>query len=278
VVTAVLPFKIYFPFFPGLTTSFPHTQPEALIRSSLRRLQRSTPYPSRYSHAQRGPGSRLNPKRVATEQLIYKDSCIPTMELLHYSAIATTTINTPTTAPTTATTSYQNPQEQQLQQEDQDYLLTPILTSSRSSLNSTTSSLSNNSNGQRGALEETSLNTNHSSLNSLNKLHSEKVPGATTQHSYKRNLDKLEHKKRSRAVRGITGPTAPSRTLSASVVQRDLVPYHQYRARQRRDASMEGECVWDEELEEAFMEGLFGTFPIYFIQVGYGFVWLWAFD
>lgn len=50
---------------------------------------------------------------------------------------------------------------------------------------------------------------------------------------------------------------APTRSLSASAVavQRDLVPYHQYRARQRRDASMEGESVWDEELEEAFMEG-----------------------
>ena len=195
------------------------------------------------------------------------------MELLHYSAIATTTINTPTTAATTTTTLYHDPQ-QQLQQEDEDYLLTPLLTSSRSSLSSTRSSRSSNSNGQRRALEETSLNAHHSSPNSLNKLHSENVAGATTQHSYKRNLDKLKHKKHSRAVRGIAGPMAPSRTLSASAVQRDLVPYHQYRARQRRDASMEGESVWDEELEEAFMEGLFGTFPIYFIQVGYGFVWL----
>lgn len=33
-----------------------------------------------------------------------------------------------------------------------------------------------------------------------------------------------------------------------------LMPYHQYRARQRRDAAM-GESVWDDELEEAFMEG-----------------------
>jgi len=197
------------------------------------------------------------------------------MELLHYSAITTTTTNTPTTA---ATTLYHNPQEQQLQQEDEDYLLTPILTSSRSSLSSTTSSRCSNSNGGRRALEETSLNAHHSSPNSLNKLHSENVAGATAQHSYKRNLDKLEHKKRSRVVRGITGPMAPSRTLSASAVQRDLVPYHQYRARQRRDASMEGESVWDEELEEAFMEGLLGTFPIYFIQVGYGFVWSWALD
>ncbi|KAG0636779.1 TEA/ATTS domain family-domain-containing protein [Tuber brumale] len=49
---------------------------------------------------------------------------------------------------------------------------------------------------------------------------------------------------------------APSRTHSAPTVQRDLVPYHQYRARQRRDASMEGESVWDEELEEAFMEAI----------------------
>jgi hypothetical protein len=34
----------------------------------------------------------------------------------------------------------------------------------------------------------------------------------------------------------------------------DLMPYHQYRARQRRDAAM-GESVWDDELEAAFMEG-----------------------
>lgn len=46
-----------------------------------------------------------------------------------------------------------------------------------------------------------------------------------------------------------------NKTLAAAVQQQDLVPYHQYRARQRRDASMEGESVWDEELEEAFMEG-----------------------
>lgn len=43
-------------------------------------------------------------------------------------------------------------------------------------------------------------------------------------------------------------------TSLASVA--DLVPYHQYRARQRRDASM-GESVWDDELEAAFMEGEF---------------------
>ena len=209
--------------------------------------------------------------------MTYKHFCVPTMEPFHYSAIATTTTTTttsiPSTASTVATTSYHNPQEQQqLQQEDEDYLLTPILTSSRSSLSSTTSSRSSNSNGRRRALEETSLNAHHSSPNSLNKLHSDTIAAATAQHPYRRNLDKLEHKKRSRAVRGITGPMTPSRTLSASAVQRDLVPYHQYRARQRRDASMEGESVWDEELEEAFMEGLFGTSPIYSIQVGHGFV------
>ena len=33
-----------------------------------------------------------------------------------------------------------------------------------------------------------------------------------------------------------------------------LMPYHQYRARQRRDAVV-GESVWDDELEAAFMEG-----------------------
>ncbi|RPB04441.1 TEA-domain-containing protein [Choiromyces venosus 120613-1] len=182
------------------------------------------------------------------------------MEPLHYSAIPTTTAitnttNTPGTATTSTNTLYHNPQEQQLQPEE-DYLLTPTFTSSRSSLSSTTSSRSSNSNERRRALEETSLNSHHSSLKSVNQLHSENVAVAAAQHPYKRNLNKLEHKKRSRAVRGITGPMAPSRTLSASAVQRDLVPYYQYRARQRRDASMEGESVWDEELEEAFMEAI----------------------
>ncbi|KAF8544341.1 TEA/ATTS domain family-domain-containing protein [Trichophaea hybrida] len=40
---------------------------------------------------------------------------------------------------------------------------------------------------------------------------------------------------------------------SALVAVLDLMPYHQYRARQRRDAAM-GESVWDDELEAAFME------------------------
>lgn len=73
----------------------------------------------------------------------------------------------------------------------------------------------------------------------------------------KRNSLKLDQRKRSRIIRaqGNLAASTP-RTLAAAVAQeQDLVPYHQYRARQRRDASMEGESVWDEELEEAFMEG-----------------------
>ncbi|CUS15187.1 unnamed protein product [Tuber aestivum] len=179
----------------------------------------------------------------------------------HYSNTPAKTITAITTTPdttttTTANTKFRNPQEQQQpQQKEEDYLLTPGLTSSRSSLSSTTSSHSYKSNVRR-ALEETSLNSHRSSLNSLSKSRSDNVAATVTQHPYKRNLDKLEHKKRSRAARGISGPMAPSRTFSASAVQRDLVPYHQYRARQRRDASMEGESVWDEELEEAFMEAI----------------------
>ncbi|CCX13180.1 Similar to Regulatory protein abaA; acc. no. P20945 [Pyronema omphalodes CBS 100304] len=41
--------------------------------------------------------------------------------------------------------------------------------------------------------------------------------------------------------------------VSPLAAVRDLMPYHQYRARQRRDAGL-GESVWDDELEDAFME------------------------
>lgn len=78
---------------------------------------------------------------------------------------------------------------------------------------------------------------------------------ASPQHSGKIHA-KLEQKRRSRGARIHGTVAAPSaKTLAAAVQQNDLVPYHQYRARQRRDASMDGESVWDEELEEAFMEG-----------------------
>jgi hypothetical protein len=44
--------------------------------------------------------------------------------------------------------------------------------------------------------------------------------------------------------------------VSPLAAVRDLMPYHQYRARQRRDAGL-GESIWDDELEDAFMEGMF---------------------
>lgn len=79
---------------------------------------------------------------------------------------------------------------------------------------------------------------------------------ASPQLSGKKIHAKLEQKRRSRGARVHGTVAAPSaKTLAAAVQQNDLVPYHQYRARQRRDASMDGESVWDEELEEAFMEG-----------------------
>lgn len=42
---------------------------------------------------------------------------------------------------------------------------------------------------------------------------------------------------------------------SQSFAWEDLVPYHQYRQKQRRENTTEGEAVWDEEAENAFMDG-----------------------
>ncbi|KAL7271881.1 hypothetical protein RUND412_005336 [Rhizina undulata] len=77
-----------------------------------------------------------------------------------------------------------------------------------------------------------------------------------TKYSVKRST-KLDNKIRSR-LGDSTGTPASStkRPSSASATQHDLMPYHQYRARQRRDANVEGESVWDEELEQAFMEAI----------------------
>ena len=63
---------------------------------------------------------------------------------------------------------------------------------------------------------------------------------------------KLESGKRFRP----SEPVALPRGKKALAAEPDLVPYHQYRARQRRDAGADGESVWDDELECAFMEGM----------------------
>lgn len=73
--------------------------------------------------------------------------------------------------------------------------------------------------------------------------------------------------KSSRTAGAILGPRSSgvqkrgsgSGKRSALAAVLDLMPYHQYRARQRRDAAM-GESVWDDELETAFMEGWFISF------------------
>lgn len=110
------------------------------------------------------------------------------------------------------------------------------------------------SSSSRRALEETSTNTQLSSPSPPGNLSPVSISNTD---QLKRNSLKLDQRKRSRIIRaqGNLAASTP-RTLAAAVAQeQDLVPYHQYRARQRRDASMEGESVWDEELEEAFMEG-----------------------
>ncbi|KAF8474232.1 TEA/ATTS domain family-domain-containing protein [Kalaharituber pfeilii] len=69
---------------------------------------------------------------------------------------------------------------------------------------------------------------------------------------------KLDSGKRPRSSELVALPRG-KKTLA---VEPDLVPYHQYRARQRRDAGADGESVWDEELESAFMEAIQKIPPI----------------
>ncbi|KAI5807604.1 TEA/ATTS domain family-domain-containing protein [Peziza echinospora] len=69
---------------------------------------------------------------------------------------------------------------------------------------------------------------------------------------------KLEPIKRQRSCEANTPPNGKK----GIAVEPDLAPYHQYRARQRRDAGADGESVWDEELESAFMEAIQKIPPI----------------
>jgi hypothetical protein len=46
-----------------------------------------------------------------------------------------------------------------------------------------------------------------------------------------------------------------SSSLEAVVTVQDVMPYQQYRSRLRKEANMQGENVWDDQMEEAFMEG-----------------------
>lgn len=79
----------------------------------------------------------------------------------------------------------------------------------------------------------------------------ERTPSPTN--TVPRKSVKLESGKRFRSSDPVTLP----RGKKALAIEPDLVPYHQYRARQRRgDAGADGESVWDEELESAFMEGM----------------------
>lgn len=79
----------------------------------------------------------------------------------------------------------------------------------------------------------------------------ERTPSPTTT-AVNRESVKLDSVKRHRS----SEPVALPRGKKILAVEPDLVPYHQYRARQRRDPGADGESVWDEELENAFMEGM----------------------
>ncbi|KAF8458082.1 TEA/ATTS domain family-domain-containing protein [Terfezia claveryi] len=83
----------------------------------------------------------------------------------------------------------------------------------------------------------------------------EGTPSPTT---LKKKSVKLESGKGLRSIK----PVALPRGKKALAVEPDLVPYHQYRARQRRDASADGDSVWPEELEGVFMEAIQKIPPI----------------
>lgn len=83
----------------------------------------------------------------------------------------------------------------------------------------------------------------------------ERTPSPTT---LKKKAVKLESGKGLRSIK----PVALPRGKKALAVEPDLVPYHQYRARQRRDASADEDSVWPEELEGVFMEAIQKIPPI----------------
>ena len=78
------------------------------------------------------------------------------------------------------------------------------------------------------------------------------TPERTPPRDSSRRAAKLEARKLHRASNLAALPKGKN---SSMTVEADLVPYHQYRARQRRDAGADGESIWDEDLEAAFMQG-----------------------
>src|SRR5438128_1473634 len=49
--------------------------------------------------------------------------------------------------------------------------------------------------------------------------------------------------------------TQVTKVASSKIFElQDLLPYHQYHARQRRENNADGDAVWDEETENAFMD------------------------
>ena len=71
-----------------------------------------------------------------------------------------------------------------------------------------------------------------------------------------KTLGKKSVKLESRKSRRSSEPDSLARGKKVRAVGPESAPYFQYRARQRRDAGVDGESVWGEELESAFMEGM----------------------
>jgi hypothetical protein len=46
-----------------------------------------------------------------------------------------------------------------------------------------------------------------------------------------------------------------SSSLEDVIAVQDIIPYHQYRSRLRKEENTQGESVWDDQMEAAFMEG-----------------------
>lgn len=79
----------------------------------------------------------------------------------------------------------------------------------------------------------------------------ESTPSPPKSSDERKRLAKLEARKTTRSAAVIWAPKKKQSSL-----QQDLMPYLQYRARQRRDAGPNRDSVWDDEVEKAFMEGM----------------------
>ena len=113
-----------------------------------------------------------------------------------------------------------------------------------------------NPSGYTSSVTESSSTTNNLVSQSLNrKKPLEETTNILRHHSHGSEISKNP------SIRRILAPQRKLRTqiskmaTTKTIELQDLLPYHQYRARQRRENNADGDSVWDEETEKAFMDG-----------------------